>query len=294
MKNSIQFSSQQKDCIRKGALKRQGLIREAKKAAMRAAGKAAREEYLDTILTGTTGIGKTYSIEKAIEELSVPYMTIKGSGKSMFAIGGDLMLLHSRMPNGTKMALIMDDCDFFFESKDNINTLKGMTGKVGTRQYQYGKKINEHMFTQAQMQIMPEYQTEGMHGFTVPTDNFIFIFTTNFNLPFESDAKEALNKGVSAKANRLQDLSAIRGRFNVKDYMLDKHTNWGWIAEVALNDGGLDMLESDADKMFLLDWMYNNWDAMTETNIRTIEKMAYEMVDYPEEYRDNWEADFLK
>jgi len=40
--------------------------------------------------------------------------------------------------------------------------------------------------------------------------------------------------------------------------------------------------------------MWHNWHGMTETNIRTIEKMAYEMVDYPDEYRDNWEADFLK
>ena len=294
MKNTIQFSSQQKECIRKGALKRQGLIREAKKAANRAAGKAVREEYLDTILTGTTGIGKTFNIEKSVQEVGVPYITLKGN-KSMFAFGGDLMLLHSRIPKGTKMALIIDDCDSFFENKENINILKGMTGKTGTRQFQYNKKINEHMFTEAQMSVMDQYQSDGMHGFTVPTDDFIFIFTTNFNLPFESDAKEYSERnGGSAKANRLGDLAAIRGRFNVKDYMLDKQTNWGWIAEVALNDNALSMLESEAERMFLLDWMYNNWDNMTETNIRTIEKMAYEMVDYPEDFRDNWEADFLK
>lgn len=289
----IQLSSQQKEAIRKGAMKRQGLIREAKKAANRAAGKAVREEYLDTILAGTTGIGKTFNIEKAIEELGVPSITLKGN-KSMFAFGGDLMLLHSRMPKGTKMALIIDDCDSFFENKENINILKGMTGKAGTRQFQYNKKINEHSFTEAQLSVMEQYQVEGMHGFTVPTDDFIFIFTTNFNLPFESDAKEALDRGVSAKANRLQDLAAIRGRFNVKDYQLDFETNWGWIAEVALNDNGLPMLESELQIIILLDWMWNNWHNMTETNIRTIEKMAYEMVDYPDEYRDNWEADFLK
>ena len=289
----LQLSTQQKDAIQKGAQKRKGLIREAKKAAMRAAGKAVREEYLDTILAGTTGIGKTYNIEKAVEEAGVPSLTLKGN-KSMFAFGGDLMLLHSRLPKGQKMALIIDDCDSFFENKENINILKGMTGKTGTRQFQYNKKINEHMFTEAQIAVMPEYQTEGMHGFTVPTDDFIFIFTTNFKLPFESDAKEAVEKGVSAKANRMQDLAAIRGRFNVKDYQLDKLTNWGWIAEVALNDGGLKMLDDEMSRIILLDWMWNNWDEMTETNIRTIEKMAYEMVDYPDEYRDNWEADFLK
>ena len=288
----IQFSTAQKDAIQKGALKRQSLIREAKKAANRVAGKANREDYLDTILAGSTGIGKTFNIEKEIAELGLPYVTIRGN-KTMFAFGGDLMLLHSRMPEGTKMAIVVDDCDSFFESKENLNTLKGMTGKIGTRQFQYGKKINEHMFTEAQNFVMPNYQTEGMHGFTVPTDNFVFIFTTNFPLPYESDAKEALEKGVSAKANRLQDLSAIRSRFNVKDYHLDFQTNWGWIAQVALYDNGLSML-SEEQSMILLDWMWNNWPNMTETNIRTIEKMAYEMIDYPDDYRDNWEADFLK
>lgn len=290
----IQFSTHQKEAISKGALKRKGLIREAQKAANRAAGKAIREEYLDTILAGTTGIGKTFNIEKSIEELGVPSLTLKGN-KSMFAFGADLMLLHSRIPEGQKLALVIDDCDSFFESKENINILKGMTGKLGSRQFQYNKKINENIFTEAQLSVMPQYQVEGMHGFTVPTDNFIFIFTTNFVLPCESDAKEMLDKnGGSAKANRMQDLAAIRGRFNVKDYQLDFETNWGWIAEVALNDNGLPMLESELQIIVLLDWMWNNWHKMTETNIRTIEKMAYEMIDYPNEYRDNWEADFLK
>lgn len=290
----IQFSTHQKEAISKGALKRKGLIREAQKAAEKANGRAIRDnEKQDTILSGTTGIGKTFNVESAIKELGVVSLTLKGN-KSMFAFGADLMLLHSRIPKGQKMALVIDDCDSFFESKENINILKGMTGATGTRQFQYNKKINENIFTEAQLTVMPEYQTEGMHGFTVPTDDFIFIFTTNFPLPYESDAKEALEKGVSAKANRLHDLAAIRGRFNVKDYQLDFETNWGWIAEVALNDNGLSMLESELQIMILLDWMWNNWHKMTETNIRTIEKMAYEMIDYPNEYRDNWEADFLK
>jgi hypothetical protein len=59
----IQFSTHQKEAIFKGAQKRKGLIREAQKAANRAAGNEVRSEYLDTILAGTTGIGKTYNIQ---------------------------------------------------------------------------------------------------------------------------------------------------------------------------------------------------------------------------------------
>ena len=41
--------------------------------------------------------------------------------------------------------------------------------------------------------------------------------------------------------------------------------------------------------MILLDWMWNNWDKMTENNLSTIEKMAVIMKKYPEDYRDRWE-----
>lgn len=288
----IQFSTKQKHAIEIGSKKRNSLIRESIKAANRAAGKSVRTEYLDTILAGTTGIGKTFNIEKAIGSTDIPSLTLKGD-KSMFAFGADLMVLHARIPEGKKMALIIDDCDSFFSNKESINILKGMTGKLGTRQFQYNKKINSASFTEMQMDLMESYQTPGMHGFTVPCDDFIFIFTTNFILPTKSDALELSLKGASAKANKMQDLVAIRGRFNTKDFQLDKEENWGWIAEVGLNDGGLNML-TKPQAMILLDWMYTNWFEMKESNIRTIEKMAYEMIDYPEEYRDIWEADFLK
>lgn len=288
----IQFSTKQKHAIEIGSKKRNSLIREAKKAADRANGKSIRTEYLDTILAGTTGIGKTHNVEKAIHSSDIPSLTLKGN-KSMFAFGADLMVLHSRIPAGKKMALIIDDCDSFFENKNNINILKGMTGRVGTRQFQYNKKINTGSFTDLQNQIMEDYQTEGMHGFTVPCEDFIFIFTTNFVLPTDQEAKALQAKGASAKANKMLDLVAIRGRFNTKDFELNKEENWGWIAEVGLNDGALDILTKE-QQMILLDWVYTNWYEMKESNIRTIEKMSYEMIDYPEEYRDIWEADFLK
>ena len=137
----IQFSTKQKHAIEIGSKKRNSLIRESIKAANRAAGKSIRTEYLDTILAGTTGIGKTYNIEKAIGSTDIPSLTLKGD-KSMFAFGADLMVLHSSIPEGKKMALIIDDCDSFFSNKESINILKGMTGKLGTRQFQYNKKIN--------------------------------------------------------------------------------------------------------------------------------------------------------
>jgi hypothetical protein len=289
----IQFSSQQKEAIKAGARKRQSLQNQTKKVADRVLGKT-RDEYLDSILSGTTGIGKTYLSENALKEAKIPHLKLQGS-TSMFAFAGDLMLIHSRKPVGEKMVILVDDCDSFFENKTNMNILKGMTGKPGSRVFQYKKKITESNFTDAQIEVMPNYMNDGQHGFTVNCDDFVFLFTTNFPFPSEAEAKEysSKNRG-SAKGNRMMDLAAVAGRMNYRDFTLqNKIENWGWIAEVGLNDGGLDMLESESDKLILLDWMWNNWSELRGTSLRIMEQLAYEMIDYPNDYRDEWEASYL-
>ena len=48
-------------------------------------------------------------------------------------------------------------------------------------------------------------------------------------------------------------------------------------------------------KIFLLQWMWTNWNNMTETSIRTAQKMADILVDEGETgIQDAWEIDFLK
>jgi hypothetical protein len=290
----IQFSSQQRDAINRGSSKRKSLINQTKKVVNRVIGKE-RDQYLDAIFSGTTGIGKTHLSERALSEANVPFIKLQGS-VSMFAMAGDLMLIHSRKPAGQKVVILVDDCDSFFENKTSMNILKGMTGKVGTRVFQYKKAINPSSFTEAQLEVMPNYMNDGEHGFTVNCDDFIFLFTTNFPFPTESDAKEYISKNRgSAKGNRMMDLAAVAGRMNYRDFTLsDRNENWGWIAEVGLNDGGLDMLQSEDDKMILLDWMWNNWNELRATSVRTMEQLAYDMIDYPNDYRDEWEASYLK
>lgn len=288
----IQFSSQQKEAINAGARKRNGLVNQTKKIVQRVNGQG-RDKYLDAILSGTTGIGKTYLSEKALNESGVPYIKLQGS-VSMFAFAGDLMLIHSRKPKGEKLVILVDDCDSFFENKTSMNILKGMTGEPGSRVFQYKKKVQDSNFTEAQLEVMPNYQKDGHHGFTVPCDDFIFLFTTNFPISSDADAKAYCKKNPgSAKGNRMMDLAAVANRMNYRDFTLEeKNVNWGWIAEIGLNDGGLDIIE-DLQKMILLDWMWNNWSQMRSTSVRIMEQMAYDMIDYPDNYRDEWEASYL-
>jgi hypothetical protein len=73
---------------------------------------------------------------------------------------------------------------------------------------------------------------------------------------------------------------------------MDWEIEWGWISEVILNDYPNFKVNHES-KIIILDWMYNNWNSMTEHSVRTAEKMAQVMVDEGDDYRDAWESDFL-
>jgi hypothetical protein len=130
-------------------------------------------------------------------------------------------------------------------------------------------------------------------GFTVPTSNFIFVFASNFKLPFDDDVKSARDKG-QARSTLLAHKNAIRSRCRVADFDLNWQVHWGWIADVALNTNCLDNYGiAPLDRQLILDFMWNNWYKLTERSIRTIEKMADVMRENPDNYIRFWEIDFL-
>jgi hypothetical protein len=81
----------------------------------------------------------------------------------------------------------------------------------------------------------------------------------------------------------------------VQDFSLSNAELWGWIADVVLNTTCLDELELSVDqKHSILDFIWDNWESLTERSIRLIEKMAIIMQEYPDTYMSVWEIDFLK
>ena len=132
---------------------------------------------------------------------------------------------------------------------------------------------------------------EGRQGFTVDTSNFTFVITSNIKLAYDDTAEEGDD---SKKAARARHLSAIRGRCETKDLDMTKEEKWGNLAFVTLEDGACKNCE-EQQKIFILDYIWNNWDNMTETSIRTVEKMARTMqLEGEENIKDAFDADFLK
>ena len=306
------FSPNQKMAQLEGAKHRRALLANVKEAAQRAidSGLLDEAEKIDTILAGPTGIGKTYNMKKALNDVGLvekeDYILLSGD-HSMAYFSIKLMMAHREFTLNKKhenetLIVMVDDCDSFFQNKASRNILKGMMGAKGTRQLQYNKMLPEHMLTDRQHAVLEHYRhTDGSPGFTVPCDDVAFVFTTNFVFPTEREAKQQLAKGLSTKALTYQDLVAIRSRVKLKPFHMNMATNWGWIAEVALNDGLLDILDEveglpdvDYAKYLLLDFIANKWENMTESNLRTVTDMALTMKKHGMAARDIWTVDFLK
>jgi hypothetical protein len=297
----IQFSQDQKHAWQDGA----GLRREMVDTIVELVENALQNSefsnsYPDAIISGTMGIGKTYNAEKELKNRGIEPIIVKGN-QSIANLAGALMVYHHRFINrsnpkpGEKLIIMYDDCDSLFESSKTINILKAMTGAEDRRVFQHNVQVNKFNYSAFQQSIMDNYApADGSAGIHVPCDDMVFIFTTNLTLPTEKEAKDYLKmKGQTSHAGKKMDLAAVRRRVQVRNFVLPKKPNWGWLVEVALNDGGLDILPDEMSKMILLDWMWNNWDNMTETNLSTLEKMAIMMIRHPDNYRDKWERAFI-
>jgi hypothetical protein len=288
----MKFSSKQLQHITNGANIRQRLLAVCKKAA-NAVGK-----FRHTYVFGPAGIGKTHSVEEALEAVvkaavGLSWHTVSGN-VSMFAFGVQLAVIDYLDTTSKWIVINIDDCDEILKNETNCNIMKNVLS--GSETYSYEKSLQSQLKNMSDIQrdAIEAHSSGDKMGFEVPCGRFIFIFTSNFKLPSDDDVKDARERGVN-KAVLMAHRNAIRSRCQTNDFDLDKDQQWGWIADVVLNTPCLNnVLSTRLEKELLLDWMFNNWDDMVERSIRTAEKMAEIMVADPTGYRDSWEIDFLK
>jgi hypothetical protein len=281
----LKFSTKQNQFIQNGAAKRKRLIQLAEKAAS----SNLASKYRHTYIYSPPGLGKTYSVEKAVAKTGIDYHTISGN-ISMFSFGIALAVINYSIEEGKPVVIIVDDCDEILKGEANINIMKNILSMKNCYAYEKSLQNQWNNLSELQQIAVEAHSSENQMGFTVPTDRFMFIMTSNFKLPTDDDVLVAEAKGKNVEKKR--HLNAIRSRFKTADFDLNSDEHWGWIADVVLNEKCVDL--DKESKVILLDWMQSNWDDMTERSIRTAEKMAESMIDDPTAYRDNWEIDYLK
>jgi hypothetical protein len=251
-----------------------------------------RSKYSHTYIFSPPGLGKTFTVKKHLDESEITYIQVSGN-VSMFAFGIQLATIAFLNPLREKIVLFVDDCDVLFLNETNCNTMKNVL--EGAKTFTYEKSLSSQWsnLTMLQQEAIEFFREAGKMGFSVPTDNLLFVFTSNFKLPVDDDVRQARAKG-HAKSAMMSHKNAIRSRCMVADFDLSNAEQWGWIADVVLNTSCLSSFElSDDMKWSILDFAWYNWPSLTERSIRLVEKMAEIRRQHPFNYQEKWEIDFI-
>jgi hypothetical protein len=289
----LQLSSKQKSAIQAGMLKRNRLIRATKQAANQV---NLDEKPIHYYIYGPSGIGKTYQSMEAVKESGVDFFTVSGNVSMYnFAIGLATIAMGTE---GTKAVIIIDDCDEILKDANTINQMKEL---LGENKLTYNKRFHLNQLGDEESipyQAVQRCMNENGVGFTVDCSNMTFIITSNIRLSYDSTADEITEKNGgldTTKSIRARHLAAIRGRCEVKDLDMTMEEKWGNLASVCLEDGACKDCINDQEKIFILNYIWSNWDNMKETSIRTAEKMARTLkIEGPDNIVDAFDADYLK
>lgn len=249
--------------------------------------------YPHKFIYGYPGIGKTYEINKQLETSDVNYVMVTGN-VSMFAFGVQLAVINYLNPNQEKAIVFCDDVDTLVATESSCNQLK--SALHGPRKFTYEKSLQSQWssLSKIQKEAIKHHQEEGKLGFTVDCKTMSFILVSNIQLPTDDEVRNAREKG-KGKASLLAHKNAIRSRCMVQDFSLTNAELWGWIADVVLRTDCLKQFDLDQEEKFImLNFIWDNWEQLTERSIRLIEKMAILKKEYPDSFQSVWEIDFLK
>jgi hypothetical protein len=287
--NDITFGMTKKDALRIGAEIRKRFISQIDRISQN----RNNGKFSHGYIYSPPGIGKTFTIQQQLDKSKIKYIKITGN-ISMYAFGIQLCVINYHNPERENIVVFVDDCDSLFSTEENCNMMKNVLD--GTKRFTYEKSLQSQWpsLSEIQKESVEYHKHEDKMGFDVPTDTMTFIFASNFKLPVDDDIKRVKSK-TTAKSILLSHKNAIRSRCTVGDFDLNNAELWGWISDVALSTDCLSQYEiSDQEKLEILDFVWFNWDSLTERSIRLLEKMAVIINEYPDEYNTIWEIDFLK
>ena len=251
------------------------------------------DKYPHKFVFGFPGIGKSYEITNHLNESGTRYLMVTGN-VSMFAFGVSLAVINFSNPSQERLIVFCDDVDTLVSTEASCNQLK--SALHGPRMFTYEKSLQSQWsnLSELQREAIKYHQEDGKMGFQVPTSSMSFLLVSNIQLPTDDEVRLAREKS-KGKASLLAHKNAIRSRCMVQDFSLTNAELWGWIADVILNTECLNQFNmTDEEKLIILNFLWDNWESLTERSIRLIEKMAIIKNEYPENYEMVWGIDFLK
>lgn len=243
--------------------------------------------YNHMYIYSVPGLGKTHTVNEAMAQKGVNYVTISGN-VSMFAFGVQLALINYLKPNELTIVSV-DDCNEILKDTSNINIIKNIL--ENPKKFHYQKHLGGliSQLDDLQQRAIQYHIVEGTTGFVVPTDNMMFVFTANERLPYDDEVN---GKKVREK---MIHLNAIRNRCRVYDFLLEDMVQWGWIADVVLNTNAMDEVGLPMEaKEKVCEFMYNHWHKMKTKSVRTAKMLCEDYVRYGDDAEFVWESEYLK
>jgi len=243
------------------------------------------------------GFSKTYTTNQTCRANGIEPLQMNGN-LGLFAFAADLAYALDNIGDGeNKIKVVFDDCDSLFE-KDNINVLAGMFDKernvLGWNKALTGAVLSS--LDEEQVESLMKFKRKGRSGFEIPTNRFTFITLTNKPLASSIDIENA----TDSKKQTKKDENKIRRRVEYEDLTMEKETAWGYCAHVLLTQPLIEKYIPNAtieQKLEMLNWTSpnNKWDRITDRNLSLFEKMAKDVVKYPDGvYLDKWASSYVK
>jgi len=241
------------------------------------------------VVSSLPGLGKTY---EAKQQLNNNVLFIEGSSSMAFFTIQIATAVY--LADGQQLTVVLDDCDVLFESA-NTNTAKKMFDETKALQYNKMRKGLKALCTDLQWDAIESFATEDNPGFSVPLNNVTFVVLSNRLLP-SSNMVDSMDEG-SKKHSTATDLFAIRRRTAYKPISMELLDLWGYVANVTINEQICHKFYPTIiadEQQQIVNWLFANWDKVTERNLSVVEKMTKDMVRFPDNYLDIWEANYTE
>jgi hypothetical protein len=283
------FNKDQLHFISKGAIHRQTLRNQINEA-------LTQNQFGDNfIISSLPGLGKTYEMTQAMKQLKDPPLLFTGDNGFFGYMLDVLTAIYLNGGPKNKLTVVNDDCDVLFEDKV-INTTKKMFDDSRVLRYGKNYKSLKGLCSDTQWDAVLSFANDARAGLEIDVSNVTFITLTNCHL-HTVDEVEAQEEG-SSKYAKYNARYAIRRRTEYKEIEMPVMELWGYVADVVLNEKlceNIDPTISQGHKEQILQWCFNKWDkGITERNLSIVEKMTKKIVQYPTDYLDIWEQEYVK
>ena len=242
-----------------------------------------------TYIYSPPGAGKTFTVQTIADQHGIATLNVHGVS-SINALVIKIVTASYLYPDA-KIVVWVDDCDMIFLTDDGLALMKGVLDSERNI-LAYDKNLvsqiskfqaSKNEADKVKALALLKYQTPGGVGVELDSSNLTFIITSNKNLC--PPAKVDTFKG---NKRRNMDEAAIRDRVIYEEFQLSPLESWGWIASVLMNNTILGL--SVEQKTALLLWMYDNWVKLPATSMRAVKQYAAEMLHYPDDYLQRWNA----